>query len=63
MGALQWVSRGLLLGVNEAKFKVLDYHLGQYTITVHLKNKLDDYTWAFTKRIVFWDELRELRTT
>lgn len=63
---------GILIGVNETKFEILNSQLGLYSITVFLKNKSDGVSWTFTNvygptvnspREPFWDELRSLRAS
>lgn len=41
-------SGGLLLGINESKFWILNTWIMDFSITVHLKNKFENFEWLFT---------------
>lgn len=41
-------SGGILVGVNEDKFVILNTFIGVFTVTVHLKTKMDDFEWLCT---------------
>lgn len=65
----QGASGGLLLGVNESKFWILNTWIMDFSITVHIKNKFEDFEWLLTVvygpvvstlRNVFLSELRSI---
>lgn len=41
-------SGGLLLGLDDSKFSILDSWIMEFSITVHIKNKFDDFEWILT---------------
>lgn len=62
-------SGGLLLGINESKFWLIDYWINPFSITVHLKNKSNNVEWLFTTvygpvlshlRVDFLNEIRSI---
>lgn len=62
---------GILVGINENKFTVLNEYLREFSVSIHLKNKLDNFEWFFfnvygptvaNKRKKFLLELRDLQS-
>jgi hypothetical protein len=41
-------SGGILVGINDSLYQVLDQWILDYSITVCLKNKADSFIWIFT---------------
>ena len=41
-------SGGLLLGFNDSLFTLISSYVKDYSITVHVKNKIDNFEWCFT---------------
>lgn len=64
-------SGGILLGLNDSKFWILDTWIREFTITLHVKNKTDNFEWLLTVtyglvqsylRITFLAELQSIPT-
>lgn len=60
-------SRGILVGINDSKFTIVDSWIKEFSITVLLSNKYDNFSWLFTtvygpvissKRTDFLNEIR-----
>jgi mRNA deadenylase 3'-5' endonuclease subunit Ccr4 len=63
-------SGGILVGYNTDKFKLLNKWILTFSITLLIRNKIDDYIWMFTTvygptllnlRNEFWNELNNIR--
>ena len=55
----QGASGGILLGLNDSQFFILNTWIMDFTITVHLKNKSENFEWLLT--IVYGPVLSNLR--
>ena len=62
-------SGGILVGVNDSKFSIIDSWIKEFSVTVLLSNKSENFIWLFTvvydpvissKRLAFLNEIREL---
>ena len=62
-------SGGLLLGFNDSIFSLVAFYIKQFSITVHLRNKINNFEWCYTtvygpltsdSRRVFLHELMDL---
>lgn len=60
------LSGGILVGFDGSKFDMLNSWIGQFTISIHFKNKIDHFEWIYTvvygpvlssKRTAFFNEL------
>ena len=59
--ASQGSSGGILLGINDTKFSILNSWIMDFSISVHLKNKSDPFEWIFT--VVYGPVLSSQRST